>query len=65
MRVVLGRLAVGGPAGVPDPGVARERFGIAAAFRGSSACPRRGGARGDRPPAWRRLRNHSRDIQAA
>ena len=65
MRVVLGRLAVGGPAGVPDPGVALERFGIAAAFRDSSACPRRGGARGGRLPAWRRRRNHSRDIQAA
>ena len=32
MRVVLGRLAVGGPAGVPDPGVALERFGIQPLF---------------------------------
>jgi hypothetical protein len=32
MRVVLGRLAVGGPAGVADPGVALERFGIEPLF---------------------------------
>ena len=32
MRVVLGRLAVGGPAGVPDPGVALERFGLQPLF---------------------------------
>ena len=32
MRVVLGRLAVGGPAGVADAGVALERFGIQPLF---------------------------------
>ena len=32
MRVVLGRLAVGGPAGVADAGVAGERFGIQPLF---------------------------------
>ena len=32
MRVVLGRLAVGGPAGVPDPDMALERFGIEPLF---------------------------------
>ena len=33
MRVVLGRLAVGGPAGVPDADMAVERFGIEALFQ--------------------------------
>ena len=32
MRVVLGRLAVGGPAGVPDPVWPAERFGIQPLF---------------------------------
>ena len=32
MRVVLGRLAVGGPAGVADADVALERFGIQPLF---------------------------------
>ena len=32
MRVVLGRLAVGRPAGVPDPDMALERFGIEPLF---------------------------------
>ena len=65
MGVVLGRLAVGGPAGVTDAGVARERRGLQLALPDFSACLRRGGARDGRLPAWRRLRNHSRDIQAA
>ncbi len=33
MRVAFGRLAVGGPAGVADPGMAAERFGLQPLFQ--------------------------------
>src|ERR1700692_3985143 len=33
MRIALGRLAVGGPAGVSDPGVTGERLGLQSRFK--------------------------------
>ena len=33
VRVVLGRLAVGGPAGVPDPDMALQRFRLQPLFQ--------------------------------
>ena len=65
MGVVLVRLAVRGPAGMTDAGVARQRCGPAAWPRGFSACLRRGGDRDGRLPVWRRLRNRNRDTQGA
>ena len=65
MRVVLGRLAVGRPAGVADADGAVERLAVRAASRGCGACPRRAAASARRAPAWRRRPNRSRDIRAA
>ena len=64
MGVAFGRRAVRRPARVADAG------GAGAAARGPArrqdcrACPRRGGARYGRSPAWRCRRCHSRGIPA-
>ena len=65
MRVVLGRTAVGRPAGVADADGAQERLAGEALLEilelAFGAPPRQHG----RAPAWRRRRNHSRDIRGA
>ena len=65
MRVVLGRLAVGRPAGMADADGARRAARCAAALRGCGACLRRGGASARRLRASRRRLNRSRDIPGA
>ena len=62
MRVALGRRAMRRPSRVADAGVPAQRQSSAAARL--PACPRRGGARCGRSPAWRCRRCHSRDIPA-
>ena len=43
MGVALGRLAVGGPAGMADADIAGERLARQALFQRGAACPRRAG----------------------
>ena len=65
VRVVFGRLAVGGPAGMPDAGMARERLGLEARFEipelafGAAALQMVAFQRGDA------CGNHNRDIPGA
>ena len=66
MGVVLGRLAVGRPAGVADAGRGPSSgCGFELGFEVSQFAFGAAARRAGRPPAWRRRRNHSRDIPGA
>ena len=65
MGVVLGRLAVGRPAGVADADGAGERLAREPRFEIAQLALGAAARRDARLPASRRRRNRSRDIRAA